>query len=135
MGLDTFASRIEFDSFEEEDHTDGRFGCTRRDRLAFWLAEKRRERDGGCIFGGNYFRGKLYVSLIQQITGVRIYQTWIPPGTVREMSKAFDRCDPEAEIRTYNEDAIREESVETIRDLRAFFGVCARRGLGLVGSW
>jgi hypothetical protein len=140
VGLDTYAARIPIDFFApglDESSVDEHFGCTWRDRWAFRRAEKRRERKGGCIFGGIYFRGKLYSDLVKFVTGVYIYQTWIPPETVKKMSEAFDRCDPEATIEAFRESdhVIYDHSPSEVADLRAFFKVCAKRGLGLVGSW
>src|SRR5438093_13605081 len=106
MGLDTYAARTPVDFFDpdlDETKVDEHFGCTWFDRWAFRRAEKRRERDGGCIFGGIYFRGKLYSDLIQFVTGVYLYQTWISPEIVKEMSQAFDRCDPEGTIAAFRE--------------------------------
>jgi hypothetical protein len=140
MGLDTYAARVPVDFFDpdlDEHRVDENFGCTWRDRFAFWRAQRRRERDGGCIFAGIYFRGKLYVDLIKFVTGVYIYQTWIPPETVKEMSDAFDRCDPEATIAAFreSEDHIYDHTPSEVADLTAFLKICAGRGLGLAGSW
>jgi len=142
VGLDTYAARIPVDFFDpdlEETKVDEDFGCTWRDRWALRRAEKWRERVSGghCLFGGNYFRGKLYADVIQFVTGVWIYRTWIPPETVKEMAGAFDRRDPEAIIHDFRENGepIYEHSAGDVADLAAFFRVCANRGLGLVGSW
>lgn len=142
MGLDTYAAKIPVDFFDpdlDETEVDEWFGCTWLDRWALRRAERRRERenDGYCLFGGNYFRGKLYAELIQFVSGVWIYQTWIPPETVKEMAEAFERRDAEATIREFRRKAhpIYEHSAVEVADLAAFFRVCADRGLGLVGSW
>jgi hypothetical protein len=37
------------------------------------------------------FRGKWYDPLVAHVTGVSLYQEWIPPETVREMSAALNR--------------------------------------------
>lgn len=142
MGLDTYAGRIPVDFFDpdlDETKVDEHFGCTPRDLWALRRAQKKRERanDGYCVFGGNYFRGKLYADLIEFVSGVRIYQTWIPSETVREMAEAFERRDPEETIHAFRENgrAIHDHSAVEVADLAAFFRVCADRGLGLVGSW
>jgi hypothetical protein len=140
VGLDTYAGRIPVDFFDpvlDETTVDEHFGCTRLDLWALRRAEKRRERAGGCLFGGNYFRGKLYADLIRFVTGVWIYQTWIPPETVKEMAEAFERRDPEKTIRDFraNGSPIYDHSAAEVADLAAFFRVCGNRGLGLVGSW
>ncbi len=52
------------------------------------------------------------------------------------MAEAFERCDPEATIRGYLETGtVYDHGPSAVEDLRAFFRVCARRGLSLVGSW
>jgi hypothetical protein len=81
---------------------------------------------GSMYSGGDgSFRGKVYVELVQEITGTSLYDNWIPPGTVREMAAAFGPGDhPSA-----------EHSDEEVRQLAAFFRVCGDRGLGLVGWW
>lgn len=142
MGLDTYAARVPVDFFDpdlDETEVDEHFGCTRRDLWALRRVQKRRERanDGYCLVERTYFRGKLYADLIQFVTGVWIYRTWIPPETVKEMAEAFERRDPEETIRDFRENGhpIYEHSPEEIADLAAFFRVCADRGLGLVGSW
>jgi hypothetical protein len=142
MGLDTYAARTPVDFFDpglDESQVDEHFGCTRRDLWALRRAQRRRERANGgyCVFERNYFRGKLYVDLVEYVSGVRLSQIWIPPKTVARISEAFERCDPEETIRGFAgyEHAIYDHSPAEIADLAAYFGVCARRGLGLVGSW
>ena len=142
MGLDTYAARIPVDFFDpdlDETAVDYDFGCTRRDLWAFRRAQRKRERanDGYCVFERGYFRGKLYADVIQFVTGVSIYRTWISPETVKEMAEAFARRDPEETIRDFraNERPIYDHSSAEVADLAAFFKLCADRGLGLVGSW
>jgi hypothetical protein len=140
VGLDTYAARIPANLFDPDldpSAVDEDFGCTWRDRWALRRAEKRRERDGGCIFTGNYFRGKLYSDLILEVTGVYLYQAWIPPETVREMADAFERRTPAEIIQSFrdSEHAIYDHGPSEVADLAAFLRVCAKRGLGLVGSW
>ena len=142
MGLDTYAARIPVDFFDpdlDETTVDEDFGCTRRDLWALGRAQRKRERasDGFCLFGGNYFRGKLYADLIQFVTGVWIYQPWIPPESVQKMAEVFGQRDPEAIVRGFRRSRRRiyDHSPEEVADLAAFLRVCADRGLGLVGSW
>jgi hypothetical protein len=140
MGLDTYAGRAPVDFFDPElDETSvgEDFGCTRRDRWALRRAERRRRSRGGCLFAGNYFRGKVYADLIRFVTGVWIYRRWIPPETVRQMADAFERVDPEPTIRRFgrSDSRIYDHGPDDVADLAAFFAVCASRGLGLVGSW
>jgi hypothetical protein len=84
----------------------------------------------GGIFSGSgndgSFRGKVYVMMILEITGVSLNQDWIPPETVREMYEA---------LLTYyakDNENISENGSQT-HDLPKFFQVCSERGLGLVG--
>jgi hypothetical protein len=142
MGLDTYAARMPVDFFDpnlEESEVDENFGCTRRDLWALRRAQRRRERanNGYCVFGSNYFRGKLYVDLVQYVTGVYMYRTWIPPETVKKMAEAFERRDPEEIIRGFKDSSrgTYDHSSTEVADLREFLRVCAKRGLGLVGSW
>jgi hypothetical protein len=141
MGLDTYAARTPVDFFDpdlDEGSVDERFGCTDEDIAAFQRAQEECERwDRSCLFGGNYFRGKLYSYLLEHITGQSLYQPWIPADVVRKMSEALDDCDPAEAIRSYRETAppYTDLDVTVVRQLRQFFRVCAGRGLGLVGSW
>lgn len=119
--------------------TDEGLGITALDRRAFRRAQRRRERANGgyCVFEGTYFRGKLYADLIRFVTRVWLYRSWIPPQTVAAMARSFERRDPEAIIRGYRRSVHRiyDHSPTEVADLREFLRVCARRGLGLVGSW
>lgn len=142
MGLDTYAGRTPVDFFDpelDESTVDEHFGCTWLDRLALWRAQKRRERanDGYCLFQGNYFRGKLYVPLILYVTGVFLSQVWIPPETVKRMAEAFRKRSPEETIAAFEDsgESTRDYAATDVADLAEFFEVCARRGLGLLGSW
>ena len=142
MGLDTFAARTPVDFFDpnlDESTVDEDFGCTRRDIRALRWAQWKRERANGghCLFECQYFRGKLYVGLVRYVTGVSLYETWIPPETVSRMAGAFLFSDPEETIRSFREtgDAIYEHHPSEVADFQSFFRVCARRKLGLVGSW
>ena len=77
------------------------------------------------------FRGKVFEEYVRRITGVSLYQEWIPPETVVEMYQAFKAY----EISKWQEDDenVDPEEVEH-SDLCKFFRVCAERGLGLV-AW
>jgi len=88
---------------------------------------------GGIFSGGEgSFRGKIYALLILEITGFGLYQEWIPPETVREMSAALDRCDPLQAIEASSE---WDRTPDEILELRKFFKVCSERNLGLVNWW
>lgn len=126
MGLDVFAAR-------SPENPNKRL--SRRDRRAFAKAEV--ELAGGMYSGGlGSFRGKLYEDLVEHITGVSLYERWIPQETVRAMAEALGRCDPDQAIAEYEATAPPyERTVFELLQLRAFFRVCAKRKLGLVGWW
>lgn len=131
MGLDNYAAR----------HPKG--GLTDEDRQAFEQAGI--DLCGGLESDGTVsFRGKVYDRLIQEITGVTLYQEWIPPDIVRRMSEALNAYSAEelAEIwdeveplpkHIFGEDA--GHSDRETGDLQRFFAICAERGLGLIGWW
>jgi hypothetical protein len=122
VGLDTYASRAPDSATLTEE--DGR---------AF--DEARLTLCGGMFSGeGGSFRGKVYVDAVEHVSGVSLYQEWIPPETVREMAEDFERCDPEAVERELAGQHY-ETTADEIRELRRFFRICADRGLGLVGWW
>ena len=122
MGLDSFASRAP-----------GDVTLTEEDERAF-------DEAGLKLCGGIYsgaessFRGKVYAEAVERVSGVNLYQEWIPPETVLAMAKAFEGCDPEAVERDLAGEP-RETTASEIGDLRKFFGICAERGLGLIGWW
>ena len=92
----------------------------------------------GGVFSGNSgsFRGKVYDLLILQVTGVSLYQEWIPPDVVRAMAQAFDQCDPQdVAEQMRGRGGRREWSAAEVIELRTFFRVCAERDLGLVNWW
>ena len=114
MGLDTLASR-----------TPGRLSLTDEDERAF----DGLELCGGIVSGGGgSFRGKVYDGLVLGVTGVSLYQEWIPPETVGEMAEALERCDAESVAEPGS-------APEVVRDLARFFRICDDRGLGLIGWW
>ena len=136
MGLDTYAARrpLARDVYEI---TDEACGLTRLDLRALRRAQKRCERiNGVCIFERKYFRGKLYDEIVEYLTGVSLGQWWIPPETVAEMAERFQERDSADLADAFNESGggYRETNELEIADLATFFGVCARRGLGLVGT-
>jgi hypothetical protein len=121
MGLDTYASR-----------TPGDVNLTDEDERIF--EEAGIELCGGMFSGdGGSFRGKVYSDVVAHVSGVSLYEEWIPPETVREMAEAFDRCDPEAVERDMAEDGVYETTASEVRNLQRFFRICADRGFGLVG--
>jgi len=120
MGLDTYASRSPDDLV-----------LLTGDNQAF--EEAQIELCGGIFSGeGCSFRGKVYSTLIFEITGESLYQEWIPPEKVKEMYLALASCDPEEAIADSDSlDLIPDEIIE----LRKFFKVCADRELGLINWW
>jgi hypothetical protein len=123
MGLDIFAV-----------HAPG-LGLTEEDGRAF-------DNAGIELCGGIYsniagsFRGKVYDTLILDLTGVSLYQVWIPPETVRQMAQTLRRIDPqEFEKDLAGNYSWEEYSADTIVHLRRFFDLCTELGLGLSGEW
>ena len=129
MGLDTYAAR-------NPDDPENDFGITDEDIEAFEKAEI--YLCGGVLSGSTgSFRGKVYSYLIYEITGVDLYQEWIPLETVRSMWSALENCDPEKVTKKALETLPFKEfsSPKTIKELRKFFRVCAERELGLINWW
>ena len=115
MGLDTFAARTPQD--EELGEKDSR-------------AFAGIELCGGMHSGSDgSFRGKVYDSLIEGVTGVSLYQEWIAPEAVREMAAALEACDTERVAIEF------DSSPVDCEHLRRFFQICGERGLGLIGWW
>ena len=123
MGLDVYAVRSP------------EAGLTEEDEMVF--EEAGIELCGGIFSGGpGSFRGKVYDMLILDITGVSLYQVWIPPETVQQMAEAFKHVDPQDfETGLAGNYSWENYSAGTIENLCKFFGICAERGLGLAGSW
>ncbi len=130
MGLDNYAAR----------HPEG--GLTEEDRQAF--EEAGIDLCGGLESGGIVsFRGKMYARLVEHVTGVSLYQEWIPPKVVRRMAKALNRYTAEELAEIWDEvdplpDSLGPDACHSDRetgDLQRFFAICAERGLGLIGWW
>lgn len=120
MGLDTYAVRS-----PEGDLQEG-------DEQAFDKADL--QLCGGLYSGsGGSFRGKVYADVVKHVSGVSLYEGWIPPNTVRAMAEAFDLCDLEA-VENEMAGRVHATSALEVHELRRFFRICADRGLGLV-SW
>ena len=132
MGLDVYAARSP------------EVGLTEEDKLTF-------DEAGISLCGGLFsgdpgsFRGKVYDTLLLDITCVNLYRPWIPPEIVRAMYAALLNCGPAALLESYKEiyadldqdyrgDSL-EDLTEKIMELRKFFQVCAERGLGLIGDY
>ena len=119
MGLDNFA----LGAMEEE--------LTAEDIAAF-VAEGPNLCEGLASGDPGGFRGKVYFSLVLEITGQSLYDDFIPPETVKEMYRALRKCEPD---RFADRGDCRFGETKTkIDDLRKYFKVCAERNLG-IGSW
>ncbi len=122
MGLDIYASRVP-----------GDIELTAEDERAFALAAI--ELCGGMLSGADgSFRGKVYLDVVDRVAGVWLGAEWTSPDEVRAIWAAFDRCDP-ARVATESAGDRHAATAAEIRSLRMFFGICAARGLGLIGSW
>ena len=113
MGLDTYAAR------------DPAMTLTPEDVEAFRTA-----RVVLCECDGDVsFRGKLYATVVANVTGIGLGEGWTPPEVVRRMAAALETCDPvEAAGGEY------QVSAGDVVELGRFLRLCADRGLGLVGS-
>lgn len=120
MGLDTFASRSPHD-IELNDE----------DLQAF--REANIELRGGIFSGGGNdgsFRGKVYTTLILDLTGFSLYQEWFPPETVHLIFQALLACLPKEKAPPSHENNDNE-----VLELIKFFKVCSERRLGLINWW
>ena len=117
MGLDTYASR----SPDDVELTD-------EDSQAFVDADI--QLCGGMFSGeGGSFRGKVYATLILEITDESLYQQWIPPETVRQIYLKLMEFDVQRNVE------VDDEELVSLPDLIKYFKVCSERGLGLIGWW
>ena len=123
MGLDVYAV-----------HAPG-LGLTEEDGRAF--DEASIELCGGIYSNiAGSFRGKVYDTLILDLTGVSLYQAWIPPETVKQMAEVLQHIDPqEFEKNLAGNYSWEDYSADTIVNLRKFFDLCAEHDLGLAGNW
>jgi hypothetical protein len=117
MGLDTLAGRTPDIALTEADRD-------AFDRAKVLLCE--------CE-GDTSFRGKVYAGLVEDVTGVSLFQEWIPPEVVRRMAAQLEQCDPVV-VAAAAEGRYDCSPFEVV-ELGRFFRLCADRGLGLVGSW
>lgn len=118
MGLDTFASKMP-----------GHVKLAEDDEKAF--EEAGVELCGGMFSGDDgSFRGKIYDSVVLEVSGISLHQEWIPPETVGQMAAALESCDPKQVV-----EGERNVVPEDVPALAKFFRLCAERGLGLVGWW
>jgi hypothetical protein len=126
VGLDNYASR-----------SPDELTLTRDDEEAF---EQAALQLCGGIFSGDAtsFRGKVYWELVLEVTGESLLDPWLPPVTVRRMSRALSQHTP-AELADINDELSpsrrgrTETSPAEMADLQRFFAICAERGIGIVG--
>jgi hypothetical protein len=91
------------------------------------------------------FRGKLYATLVLDVTGYSLLEQWQPPAAVREMYVSLMRCDPALLLEQYRScyadldmeyhGAGLQELENDLRELCKFFQVCSERGLGLIADY
>lgn len=125
MGLDNYAS-----------HSPEGVALTDEDKRAFFGAGIHL---CGGVFSGNdgSFRGKVYLDVVLEVTGVSLVSEWLPPETVREMAEKLNSITAEAlaEANDFARSRPRATptSVNEMMSLQCFFTICANRDLGLVG--
>jgi hypothetical protein len=119
MGLDNYATQASGEELTDED-------------VAAFEAEGPNLCGGIASGDAGSFRGKVYVGLIQDITGESLYEPFIPPERVKAMYNALRDCDPSD---SDNYDCRFGEPEDQIDELRKFFKVCAERNLGIVSWW
>ena len=122
MGLDNFVSRSP-------------------DHIVLTPEDERTLRDSGidlcgglCSDGVTSFRGKIYDFLVAEVTGVSLYELWLPPETLAEMADKLAECDPENVGERLGLGERFTPNPGEIRDLTRLFRLCADRGLGLI-AW
>jgi len=90
---------------------------------------------GGMFSDGvTSFRGKIYELFVAGVTGESLFEEWLPPATVAEMSDKLAACDPDTVGEQLDLDADFVPSPGEIRDLQKLFRICADRGLGIT-AW
>jgi hypothetical protein len=90
---------------------------------------------GGMFSDGvTSFRGKVYDLFVSEVTGVSLYQEWIPPETLAEMANKLEESDPETIGERLDLDPDFVPTPGEIRDLQTLFRLCADRGLGII-AW
>jgi len=93
----------------------------------------------GGIFsahGCDSFRGKVYSSLVQEITGVSLYQEKIHNKVVKEMADKLDAMYVEVNALTSDLDLAEfGRDKQELRDLAMVFRTYADAGAALYGWW
>jgi hypothetical protein len=112
MGLDSY-----WKNGDESGHVDGNFKVC-----------------GGMMSGqGNdSFRGKVYSSFVESITGVSLYQETITAETVQEMAQKMTSLDA---WRRLNNCLIYKYHIDELNDFIRMFQLHADAGHSLIGWW
>ena len=80
------------------------------------------------------FRGKVYSLFVLKVTGVSLYEEWLPPETISEMADALAKVDPETIGEQLDLGEYSTPSPGEVRSLQELFRLCAERGLGII-AW
>ena len=80
------------------------------------------------------FRGKVYDMFVLKVTGVSLYEDWLPPETISEMADALAKVDPETIGEQLDLSEYFTPSPGEVRNLQKLFRLCAQRGLGII-AW
>jgi hypothetical protein len=110
-------------------------------KIVLPAADKRALNESGIeLCGGMYsdgvtsFRGKVYDMFVLKVTGVSLYEEWLPPETISEMADALAKVDPETIGEQLGLSEYFTPSPGEVRNLQKLFRLCAERGLGIV-AW
>jgi hypothetical protein len=93
---------------------------------------------GLCSDGVTSIRGKIYGDLVLEATGNSLYQEWLSPEDVQDLSRALDAYSAADLAALWNRiDRFRtaDHPESEAANLQTFFRVCADRYVGLIGSW
>ena len=102
--------------------------------------ERALTESGIALCGGMFsvgvtsFRGKVYDMFVLKVTGVSLYEEWLPPETISEMAGALAKVDPETIGEQLDLSEYFTPSPDEVRNLQKLFRLCADRGLGII-TW
>jgi len=109
-------------------------------KIVLPAADKRALNESGIELCGMYsdgitsFRGKVYDMFVLKVTGVSLYEEWLPPETISEMADALAKVDPETIGEQLDLGEYFTPSPGEVRNLQKLFRLCAERGLGIT-AW
>ena len=109
-------------------------------KIVLPAADKRALNESGIELCGMYsdgitsFRGKVYDMFVLKVTGVSLYEEWLPPKTISEMADALAKVDPETIGEQLDLGEYFTPSPGEVRNLQKLFRLCAERGLGIT-AW